>query len=314
MKLEISVIIPVYNAIRFLEKAVLSAVNQDEVIEVLVIDDGSTDGSYELLQELEQKHHKVKLLLHPEHINKGRSATRNLGITSASGNLIAFLDSDDYFLENRFKNDIHVLNKYPDSDGVYNAVGFEIHDASKSNLSQVQKLYTVNQVVEPDVLFEGLVAGKVGHFQINGLTVKRSLFYKTGLFNEELQVAEDSDIFWKMAMKGRLYTGKIDEAVAIRGVHEYNSFYQVYLYDKYIYTMYDSLISWSSRNKVPLKRIDLLLKAIWILKHKKEEGLVDEIRFWAKQFWGNHRIIFSYLFIKYFPIVRRRKLLFPFLK
>ena len=314
MKLEISVVIPVYNAARFLKKAIESAVMQEEVAQVLVIDDGSTDGSFELIKELQKTHSKVKLFTHPNRVNKGRSATRNLGIINADKKYIAFLDADDYFLSNRFEMDQIIFNKFHDCDGVYNAVGFEIYDASKKDIDQVKQLYTVNQKVAPEALFEGLITGKIGHFQINGLTVKKELFNRTGLFNEDLEVAEDSDIFWKMAMVGKLYTGEISKPVSIRGVHDSNSFYQEELYANNIFKMYDSLISWSSRNKVSFARIDLLLKWYWILKHKQNVGLWKETILWGSQFINSPRIISSSLFVKYFPLIRRRKTIFPFLK
>ncbi|WP_442844657.1 glycosyltransferase family 2 protein [Leeuwenhoekiella sp. H156] len=314
MNFEISVIIPVYNAARYLEKAITSAIEQELVIQVVAVDDGSTDGSHSLLIKLEKIYKKLTVLTHPNHCNKGRSATRNLGINHAIGNFIAFLDADDFYLDNRFLKDLEIFKQRSDADGVYNAVGFKIYDTSKSHLPQVQQLYTVNQVVAPDSLFENLVTGKVGHFQIDGLTVKKALFDRTGLFNEDLEVAEDTDIFWKMAIAGKIYTGEIDKAVALRGVHNFNSFYNDELYAENIYKMYESLISWSSKNKVALNKIDLLLKWVWILKHKKEDGLWNETRLWATQFSGNLRIIFSYLLIKYFPLVRRRKQVFPFLK
>lgn len=310
-RLEITVIMPAFNAERFIDKAISSVLIQKDVAEIIIINDGSTDGTREIV--LSYKDERIKLLEHERGLNRGRSTSRNLGIKKARSEFIAFLDADDYYLHDRFLKDIDIFNKNPDADGIYNAVGFEIYDLSKSYLSQVQKLYTVNKVVQPSDLFEGLVTGKVGHFQIDGLTVKKSLFQKTGLFNENLEVAEDSDIFWKMALIGKLYTGQIDKPVAIRGVHEANSFYQEHLYAKYTFEMYNSLISWSSRKRIPLKKLDLLLKWVWILKHKKEDGLWNEMEFWARQFCKSPRIIYSYLFIKYFPIVRRRKLLFPYI-
>ena len=309
--MNVSVVIPVYNAIRFVEKAVLSVLSQDEVIEVLVIDDGSTDGSYELLQELEKEHHKDKLFIHPEHINKGRSATRNLGIKNSSGNLIAFLDSDDFFLENRFLKDIDIFNKNPEADGVYNAVGFFNYLNSEGFLNNTYPLYTVRQEVEPTLLFENLVQGKVGHFHINGLTVKRSLFKKTGLFIESLEVMEDSDIFWKMTLVGRLKTGVINRPVAIRGVHDTNIFNNQTIYKKYFYPFYESLITWCSRNKIPLHQIDILFKMLWLVRYKEKHSLSNHILYWLQLTTLHRRLFFSYISIKYFPIVRLRKKLFP---
>ena len=88
--MDISVIIPVYNAATFLRKAVESAVNLDEVKEILLVEDASTDNSLELCRTLQTEHPKVKLFQHPDQGNHGAGATRNLGLEKATQEFIAF--------------------------------------------------------------------------------------------------------------------------------------------------------------------------------------------------------------------------------
>ena len=90
----ISVIIPVYNIEKYLERCVNSVCNQTyENLEILLVDDGSTDNSGKLCEQLAQKDHRIKVF-HKE--NGGSSSARNLGLANAQGEYVGFVDSDDY--------------------------------------------------------------------------------------------------------------------------------------------------------------------------------------------------------------------------
>ena len=93
----VSVIIIVYNGETYLAEAIDSVLAQTwPDYELLVVDDGSHDGSRELTQSYVDAHpERVRLLRHPGGVNRGMSATRNLGLTHAKGELVAFLDADD---------------------------------------------------------------------------------------------------------------------------------------------------------------------------------------------------------------------------
>jgi glycosyltransferase involved in cell wall biosynthesis len=101
--LSVSVIIPVYNAAAYVNKAVESALMQPEVAEILLIEDGSTDNSLAICKTIAEKNDKVKLLFHKNNTNKGAGESRNLGVKNAKSDFIAFLDADDYFLPGRFE-------------------------------------------------------------------------------------------------------------------------------------------------------------------------------------------------------------------
>lgn len=91
---KVSVIIPVYNAEKYLRECLDSVVNQTlKEIEIICVDDGSTDGSLTILREYRKKDKRVKVLTQA---NEGVSAARNRGLLSACGEFVAFLDSDDY--------------------------------------------------------------------------------------------------------------------------------------------------------------------------------------------------------------------------
>lgn len=93
MKHLLSVIIPVYNTGKYVKKCIDSVINQTyKDLEIIVIDDGSTDDSYNVLTEIRKKDNRIKI---KKQTNQGVSKTRNRGIEIAQGDLIAFVDSDD---------------------------------------------------------------------------------------------------------------------------------------------------------------------------------------------------------------------------
>src|SRR5690606_18557017 len=100
---QVSVIIPVYNAVNFIEKAVESVIHQHGVGEVLLIDDACPDGALVLCKELENKYEQVKLFQHPNAENRGAGASRNLGIQIVRFDYFVFLDAVDYYLPDGFK-------------------------------------------------------------------------------------------------------------------------------------------------------------------------------------------------------------------
>ena len=123
----VSVVIPAYNAERFIEKSIKSALEQPEVSEVLIVDDGSTDNTESILKKLIAQYQKLKVYYHSGKSNKGRSASRNLGILKAKANYIAFLDADDFYLPNRFLNDKKIFAENNTIEGVYNAIGVHFY-------------------------------------------------------------------------------------------------------------------------------------------------------------------------------------------
>ena len=149
----ISVIIPVYNAAAYIEKAVCSALFHAEVKEVVLVNDGSTDNSLAIIQKLQQIDNKIKIYHHKNKSNKGRSASRNLGIKKATQPYIAFLDADDFYLPNRFENDLKVFRDNINCDGVYNAIGVHFYRETNELERHNLEIYSVTEEILPERLF-----------------------------------------------------------------------------------------------------------------------------------------------------------------
>lgn len=111
----ISVIVIFLNAAEYLGEAVDSILSQSyEDWELLLVDDGSTDGSSEIARSFAAlQPGRIFYLEHEGHQNLGMSASRNLGIRNAKGQYIAFLDADDYWLPERLETHLKILESYP---------------------------------------------------------------------------------------------------------------------------------------------------------------------------------------------------------
>lgn len=106
----ISIVIPVYNASKFLAKTLDSAINQTyKNIEILLIDDCSKDNSLEIMLDYERKDSRIKVLTSEK--NQGVAAVRNRGIQAANGDYIALLDSDDIWIETKLEKQIKALKE-----------------------------------------------------------------------------------------------------------------------------------------------------------------------------------------------------------
>ena len=104
----ISVIIPVHNGAAYIEKAIKSALIQDIPLEIIVIDDGSTDYLEEVLQKY--VHMKMVRVIHNKH-NIGVARSRNKGVRAAKGKYIAFLDCDDWWEPEKLKAQLKLMKK-----------------------------------------------------------------------------------------------------------------------------------------------------------------------------------------------------------
>ena len=112
--MELSIIIPVYNVVKWLERCVLSVVSQGLVdYEVILVDDGSTDGSGALCDELCHQYESLKVIHQP---NGGLSAARNAGMAAAKGRYITFVDSDDELCPNTLLENLECLLRNPEVD------------------------------------------------------------------------------------------------------------------------------------------------------------------------------------------------------
>ena len=249
----ISVVIPVYNAEKFIRKAVESVLIQPKVSEIILVEDASPGNALAVCQQLYKENpEKIKLFQHPDKGNHGAGASRNLGIEKASSKYIAFLDADDYYLPGRFKNDIKILESDPSIDGIYNALGTDVIDKSEMERAKEKygekQLSTVFYPIPPDKLFEEMFPlGNQGWFHLDCITLRKKVFEKVGLF-QDLEISEDTLLFLKIAATHKLVSGIINKPVAMRGVHTNNRIKNEEKFRQYQPIMFRELLEWGNKN------------------------------------------------------------------
>ena len=231
--MKISVITPVYNAEKYIVQAVESALQFEEVFEVILVEDESPDNALQVCEKLAEKYPKVKLFQHSDKKNHGAGASRNLGMQKATGDFIAFLDADDYYLPNRFDAEKELF-KNPEVEGVYGAIG--VHYYSEKAKDQFYSLFgerltTVYKKHAPKDVFRGQLGmlGSFGLFSIIALTIRKSALDKklSPMMKTHLRLHQDTEFLFRLSYFLDLYPGILDKAVSNRGVHEENRITQV---------------------------------------------------------------------------------------
>lgn len=309
--LKVSVIIPVYNTSAFVAEAIASVLIQDEVVECIIIDDGSTDESLKIIQEFAEKDNRVIILHHPNRKNLGPGPSRNLGLKAATAEYIAFLDADDYWVENRFAVTKSLFANHPDADGVYEARATKDWngDVDSPDLSMLRT------IPKPDEVFYHFSPfGKDGFFSLIGLTVKRSVIDKIGYFSSTLWLTQDTEWITKLCLKCRLYGGVINVPIAIRRFHRDNSSRDIERLKSSRVSLCFSLLEWTFKEKLKaeIKEIisNVLLKYHYELNNLSDKNTLakkrSDISLMVK-LWRIDSSLFSYPRVKYF-----RNLVFHF--
>lgn len=196
----ISVIIPVYNAERYLAEAIESVLMQAvKPLEIIVVNDGSTDESGRVAKIFKND---IRYLVQE---NKGAPAARNLGINMAKGSLLSFLDADDVWTAHKQELQLKALKKNPELDmvlgNVEQFVSPELDVESRNRLRSELKI------------MPGYVIGTV--------LIKRESFQQVGTFKENLQLAEFIDWFSRAKVM-KLHYKMLQEVVLKRRIHTTN--------------------------------------------------------------------------------------------
>ena len=171
MKELISVIIPIYNVEHYLEKSVESVINQSyENLEIILVDDGSTDDSGKLCDKIAKKDERIKVI-HKK--NGGISDARNVGIEKANGKYLGFIDSDDYIDEFFYETLYAILKKYNSDISMCNYK--KVYTDSEENNTESEHKEQVFD--SKQALRELLLFGKIENYVWNKL-YKKDVFTK----------------------------------------------------------------------------------------------------------------------------------------
>ncbi len=192
--MKISVIIPMYNSKDTIKSAIESILNQtyQQSIEIIVVNDGSKDGCERIVEDiiLNNKTNRIIRLINKP--NGGVSSARNRGIKEASGDWIAFLDSDDIWLPEKLQKQVNEIEKNSNIEFIGTNRNGEFYPFFKKS---GQKIYQLNA---KEIISKW-------HPHTSTALIKTNLLFKTNLYDETRTHAEDGDLLLKFSQYSNLY-------------------------------------------------------------------------------------------------------------
>lgn len=198
------------NAERFLEEAIQSVLAQSyEDWELLLVDDGSTDGSTEKARSYAARYpQKVRYVDHPGHENRGMSASRNLGLKKARGEYIAFLDSDDIWLPEKLERQVAILTDHPEAGMVYGAAQYwyswtgNLDDEARDFIPGLG--VSPDTLVSPPTLLKALLQSQVA--TSTACLARREIMRELGGYEESFRgLFEDQVFFAKVSIRAPVF-------------------------------------------------------------------------------------------------------------
>jgi glycosyltransferase involved in cell wall biosynthesis len=176
-----SVVIPLFNKEQYISRAISSVLNQTrQPLEIIVVDDGSTDGSASLVNENPKD--RVKLIRKQ---NQGVSIARNIGVQMAKGEYIAFLDGDDYWHPQYLETLAVAINAYPQHTIIATAFATDPNDLGRKD-------GTWEEILNPFRLIS-----KRAIMRTSSVVMKRNFFNTEDGFNPALSRGEDTDVWYR---------------------------------------------------------------------------------------------------------------------
>ncbi|WP_312097715.1 glycosyltransferase family A protein [Niallia sp.] len=206
----VSVVIPLYNKAPYIERTIMSILSQTfQDFEIIIVDDGSTDGSAEKAETWIDDRISVRKMEH-----KGASAARNEGILASTADLITFIDADDEWKPRFLETIIHLQDKYPEC-GAY-ATSYEIQLPTRKK--------TFPTIYQTPVQWEGVFTNYVEKtlkdlpIISSAIAVRKKVFEEIGLFKEGEPLGEDQDMWLRIGMNYPIAYKNESYAIYYRGL------------------------------------------------------------------------------------------------
>lgn len=196
---KVSVIVPVYNSSKYLKECITSIINQSyKNIEIIVVDDKSSDSSLDIINSIKDKRIKVIKLKK----NMGVSNARNEGVKKASGDYICFIDSDDYWYKDKLKKQVDFMEEN-DYAFIYGSYGY-LRNNVVVHKAKVPKKITYNKALKNTTIFTSTVM-----FNMSKLK-------KEDLYMPDIRLGQDTSCWWKILKKGITAYGMNEMLVVYR--------------------------------------------------------------------------------------------------
>src|SRR5215216_6049450 len=204
----VSAIITAYNSEAFIAEAIQSILDQSRVVdEIVVVDDGSTDTTRQVVAEFADQ--GIKFI---QQQNSGAGAARNKGIRETSGEFIAFLDADDIWLENKTRLQVNYLLAHPEAALVSSFARW--WNVAKNTIRISGRLLKNRKTLRREILVHNVLGNP------SMVMLRRSALAETGLFNEKIRWGQDWEL-WQRLVK-RFDAAVIPESLTIYRWHKDN--------------------------------------------------------------------------------------------
>lgn len=209
----VSIVVPSYNQAKWLPKTLDSIISQTyPVWEAVVVDDGSTDNTWDIIQEYMIKDYRIKGI-HKE--NGGISSALNTGINNAKGKYFCWLSSDDLFYPDKLEHQIKAYEQLNESFGMVFGAFDLIDDKDKINILNLNKPFIDNLEFPQQLKYD----------MIDGCTIMipMNIMCEMGGFNTQFKHAQDTEFWFRLAAKGYKFY-YIDKKLVKRRIHEAQGF------------------------------------------------------------------------------------------
>jgi glycosyltransferase involved in cell wall biosynthesis len=190
-KMNVSILIPCYNAERWIAQAISSALSQSVAEkEVIVVDDGSSDGSVRILESFGNR---IRWETGP---NRGGNPTRNRLLELARGDWLQYLDADDYLLPHKVHDQLQFLEEHPHTDVVYSPVIFELI----SETGAIQETLPIPEPHDPWVLLARWFLPQTG-----GPLWKKQAVVDVGGWKPDQPCCQEHELYLRLLMAGKRF-------------------------------------------------------------------------------------------------------------
>jgi len=273
--MKISVIIPTFNRLDLLKRAIESVLNQSiKPYDIIVVDDGSTDDTSEMIQ---QKYKSINLI---QQKNSGVSAARNNGIKNAQGDWIALLDSDDEWGENKLEEQVNNLTDNPK------------YEFCHTNEIWIRNGIRVNQK-KRHKKYGGFIFDKcldICRISPSSVLFNKNILNHVGWFDEKLPVCEDYDLWLRITADYEILF--IDKPLIVKyGGHNDQLSNSVEAIERFRIKALQSLLENSDLSKnnrihaieMIIKKLNIYLKGlVKRKKHDEAKKVAEKIKVWNK--------------------------------
>lgn len=275
----VSVIITTFNSAEFIERSLTSVLEQTyKNIEIIIVDDNSKDNTLDILKKYEDQINVIK-----KEKNLGPANSRNLGLKSCNGDLVCFLDADDYWKKKKINEQVKYAKQYPD----INIFSNNVLSINKNKI--ISKRFSSEKIFKNKYQTSGIVlnyireSGRYSFHPPSVIMIRKKVFTDHGMYNENLKSVEDSELILRWIISGeKIYYN--DEALAFYEVSNQESLTKnLTLWSqnhfKYWFSFNFSNLNDITKKKLIKMRKNTLLQSIFVLLKRGEISLARKYLF-----------------------------------